>query len=524
MGIERAGRARDACGKMVLASLLFAAAGVSGAWAQGAGVPAAAGTADPSVWGVYAQLVGHEWRGWRDVSVQWSDDGAAIVETWKRNIESGERARELLQTMTIRPDGAGRLVATIESIEDWQDGTYTGRVRGDGSVAFRMRGRLLQDNETTVEMESPTVARFYGGWTAVQDMRAYAADSAREPSPAQWGAYAALAGRTWLISDTWGPMLVTVDWLVRGQLLVERIEWLDAGTSNSRETWVSPDGSGLLARDAMGGPMHYGTVSADGSVAFHTRNLFARGQDWKVYLRDGKPRYLGMGGVDVAYEEVGPERIKVLMAEATRAREERAAQARAEQREKSDRFLATMGALSGALSAAQEVASYNEAQSRAALDATLAEAGRAASPQAAAAPTASASAPASAPASATAPIPAARPAVDAGGQPLRFVMSIGMTNKPGDTVNPTCYSNLITRPGPPGWGTRGSASSEAYQQAKRTVDGYKAAFFAKCRAASQREIVSEGNFFWVWNEGPDDEARVRGHRAGNREDVTVTMD
>jgi hypothetical protein len=46
------------------------------------------------------------------------------------------------------------------------------------------------------------------------------------------------------------------------------------------------------------------------------------------------------------------------------------------------------------------------------------------------------------------------------GKPLRFVLDIGLLNKPGDTVNPTCYSNVITLPGPPGWGGGGDCDQQ----------------------------------------------------------------
>ena len=101
-------------------------------------------------------------------------------------------------------------------------------------------------------------------------------------------------------------------------------------------------------------------------------------------------------------------------------------------------------------------------------------------------------------------------------KPLRFVMDISLINKPGDTVNPTCYSNVITRPAPAGW--PGSAA-----QARQTVQELKAAFIAQCRARG-REITSDGNFHWSWNQYSGDEQRLGEARARYPEDVSVSLD
>ena len=39
-------------------------------------------------------------------------------------------------------------------------------------------------------------------------------------------------------------------------------------------------------------------------------------------------------------------------------------------------------------------------------------------------------------------------------KPLRFIVCAGMDPADGDTVNPTCYSNIISRLGPAGRGGR----------------------------------------------------------------------
>jgi hypothetical protein len=107
--------------------------------------------------------------------------------------------------------------------------------------------------------------------------------------------------------------------------------------------------------------------------------------------------------------------------------------------------------------------------------------------------------------------------------PLRFVMMIGLMNKPGDTVNPICYSNIVTRPGPPGWGAPGFLPSGSSEQARRTVESLRDQFVAKCRA-SGREITSLGNFDYHWNQSSGDEQRVADTGPRHAEDVLVRID
>jgi hypothetical protein len=110
------------------------------------------------------------------------------------------------------------------------------------------------------------------------------------------------------------------------------------------------------------------------------------------------------------------------------------------------------------------------------------------------------------------------------GAPMRFVLSIGLQPRNGDSVNPTCYSNVITRPGPSGWGQRGFLPPGSAQSAHATVQAFKPGFIAACRAASGRDITSEGNFHWTWNETRDGDEQIANTRAQYREDVTVDMD
>lgn len=112
-------------------------------------------------------------------------------------------------------------------------------------------------------------------------------------------------------------------------------------------------------------------------------------------------------------------------------------------------------------------------------------------------------------------------AAQQGGKPLRFVLWVPMQPRVGDTSNPSCYSNVITRPGPSGWGAENPAHGVP-EQAIAIIDGVSDAFVAKCRAASGREVA--GGVRHERNQSADDEARVDRTHAVGANDVTVQMD
>lgn len=203
---------------------------------------------------------------------------------------------------------------------------------------------------------------------------------------------------------------------------------------------------------------------------------------------------------------------------------------RQRQKERSDRLNQALGAAYNGLRAAEEVATENEAASRAQLDATLAQA-------ASHATQAPSSQPEAAPGRGVGieigvhdqnKVDATRGAEEraAAAAPLRFVLSIGLQPRDGDTTNPTCYSTVVTRGAPgPDWGT-GQMSSDyrtTYANAKAEVDAMRSSFIAACRSASGRDVTSEGNFHWTWNETRDGEAQIANTHAQYREDVTVSL-
>lgn len=262
-------------------------------------------------------------------------------------------------------------------------------------------------------------------------------------------------------------------------------------------------------------------------------------------------------GYEVSYKEY-----KALVdAEVERAQElER--QKKVAKAERWDRINSAMGAVNGALGAASEVTSAYREQTSAELDATLQSAARQAEYERAAQQQTAASAEtqrqaelarqanqgqeeeatrlaeqrrqqkqqraAAEQAAASSSGVSGRSMGDAdsgageGAKPLRFVLWIGLEPRHGDTHNPTCYSNVITRPGPPGWGEPGFLPPGSASQANQTIESLKAAFIAKCRATSGRETLSEGNFGSQWNQLQSVEVDNIGARF--QEDVNVQMD
>jgi hypothetical protein len=221
---------------------------------------------------------------------------------------------------------------------------------------------------------------------------------------------------------------------------------------------------------------------------------------------------------------------------ARRQAQDAAAEEKRRSSERVQSFNRLMGNVSNALAEA-DTGSYAEAQAN--LDATVAniqyaaaverqqqQSTQQASPQPARAP----QPPQAQVAAASPPSPPLSPssvqgesaAVAAPGQPLRFIMSIGMRNLPGDKVNSTCYSNVVTRDGPPGWGGTGFLPAGSGEQARQTVEGLKAQFIAACQAGG-RQISSAGNFNWVWNQRPGDEQEFASARAKYSEDVSVSV-
>jgi hypothetical protein len=138
-----------------------------------------------------------------------------------------------------------------------------------------------------------------------------------------------------------------------------------------------------------------------------------------------------------------------------------------------------MHRLNGALNESLAVATKEEAQSRARLEATLA--GADGQPQAAAT---SGSKPSTAVAGA-----AAEPPTPGGAMTFMLLLSLDQII---NNMNGSCYSNLVTIPGPPGWPVLDHTND---QEAAELVAAYIPAFEAKCRQAGS----FRGSATYLWN-------------------------
>jgi hypothetical protein len=294
---------------------------------------------------------------------------------------------------------------------------------------------------------------------------------------------------------------------------VGRERWESLGPTGYRVTTETNAGRGwVLGGDSMW------QLSTSDALAGAAQSAALMAQMYRNKKATAEIKAQMQGGMTDAEFDKHIADLEILNQERREAR-------RARKAASSARWNQALGALYNGLSAANEIASESEAQSRAALEATLAQAAYQSRPS----PVGDAGAPVARTAAATTPLDrspnsdAAHPGAAAQpAKPLRFVLDISLVNKPGDTVNPTCYSNVITVPGPPGWGGTGFLPEGSAAQARQAVEDWKGRFLQACRS-SGREIAGEGNFHWTWNESRDGDQQVDNAHARYREDVSVNL-
>jgi hypothetical protein len=322
---------------------------------------------------------------------------------------------------------------------------------------------------------------------------------------AAWGIYDDLVGKTWLIVDksAFNSFYIVRFRREQDQLVGDNTLYTVAGESamelHSRSVIHRlPDGR-LQGEDKK----TFGVVASDGSIVFSTRSAFGREKVVSTIRRvDGQ--VVGVFAAEpkrpFVYNKITDDEIPDLVAQWNERRESRNRERAAARQARWDQFNAVLEGVTATLS---EIQNVTHAQALAS--------GSRLSP---------AAAPATAGNAGTTSPAAAR---QAPGQPLRFVLDISLANKPGDAVNPTCYSNVITRSGPSGWGAAGTMPPASMGQAKATVESFKARFIAACRR-SGRDITSEGDFHWTWNETPGAEDALAGTGPRYPEDVLVSVD
>ena len=445
------------------------------------------------------------------VSVSMSPEGAV---TFRRSRRAANGEWVAQAPVEHRIDEAA---ATVVHLENGQAVRWTRVTRDgyryethDGSYAFA--GKLLGIVRPGGKIEQ------YLWSPPQQPVARLASQEAIASTPphllARWGDGAGMMGKAYVNYNPLTLLLVTDT--------VAHYDWLVPGVS-ARTSSVGPDGKRRLGGELrwneqagridvyneFGHLIGHASVESDGSLRYVYPNTETRVRalpDGRVETSWSGPS-IGAGrsvlfpntdeGLRLAWQALALDR---RAEEDARTAEHRAR--RAEANAKTERFMAAIGGMQQALTTAEEA--YDA--SRAAMDAPIAEspANTMAAPRPAATPTA----------------PASEPPP---GHALRFVLSIGLQVRSGDRVNPTCYSNVITRPGPPGWGQRGFLPPGSAQSAHDTVQSYKADFIASCQSASGRSVTSEGDFHWTWNETQDGDRQISNTRSQYPEDVTVSL-
>ncbi|WP_296282114.1 hypothetical protein [Pseudoxanthomonas sp.] len=326
---------------------------------------------------------------------------------------------------------------------------------------------------------------------------------------AVWGLYADLIGKTQTVGNPTDPIFAKVEFRLDKGRVLEKWTWYGAGAFGTSETYTIEQlgDTGQLRFTTSAGAKWVGAASADGSVQFSKSTIVGKSIQGYYSSAAGIERrtsYRGKTTIELLSPfDASRESHYIEMANANNAEEQRSKAEAAGQR------FQMVGALVN--SAAQSYAAYRtedagSTTSRVVMPASVTPPVDSISAQAGGAHD-----------HATNGSGSRAPSTD-----LRFVLSIGMEPMAGDRVNPTCYSNLISRPGPPGWGN-GDLPSGSARQAHDTVKAFKASFINQCRATG-RKVASEGNFQWVWNERKIDEAQLREVRPRYKEDVLVQMD
>lgn len=483
---------------------------------EGRALDASPGTAtNPALWGIYAEIADRTWTGEHgSVSWAWAADGTLVQSDagWTSVIRLGAQPGQLVQE-------SGALY------------TYDGYVAADGSVLWLRRGpfktpmRLsLKDGRVVAEsvkiddarqVVDVTRARTYGPVARAASAPAPAAPAAAPSAPA------APAGTQVVATVSPTPMPSTSP---------------PPAPKSAPRTLSQADLARLRERMQGDRARRAQALTQERAAAEQLRQQMEQIQQMATFEEeawDEEPAAPAPNLAEVFLTTLGNEMAKnqaereaqdafirdlqrqQAAAAERRQREEQRRRADAERARQPQYAQAPTPAARAMPDAAEQArqaqaaARYRELAAQAAAERQRLQQVRA--QQQTAAPTTTSSGSAAGNASATAAV-----------KPLRFILTIGLLNKPGDAVNPTCYSNVITRPGPPGWGAPGFLPPGSGEQARAAVYALKDAFISRCRA-SGREITSDGNFNYVWNQTSGDEQTLQGVRARFREDVSVSL-
>ena len=332
---------------------------------QGPGTDPAIAVAEPGSplaadWGVYASIVGKEWRGASNVSIRWTKPGEELVETWTYGAERGSQAGQQQLVVTIRRgETPGSLVLNLDR-EVHETRMLTGKIREDGSIQLLKPGFLLDQRLWTMSQPSPSRLKHFlvpPGNTLRTTLYLAGSNDAPldggQPPGANWGGYADLAGKHWRLVDDKMKRLVSFDWIVPGDAMYVRTHDLADDRLEIYHVARSPETGALYAEPSRWGSWKADvTLDGDRSITLESKGLlgwrmsFARTADGGFEYSDSV--YTG------SMVMVGNDDVPRLIAAAKEARAQRVREERQSERERREAFNTALTVVNSALVATNE--------------------------------------------------------------------------------------------------------------------------------------------------------------------------
>lgn len=332
---------------------------------QGPGADPAIAVAEPvsplaADWGVYASIVGKEWRGASNVSIRWTKPGEELVETWTYGAERGTYAGQQQLVVTVRRgEKPGSLILNLDR-EVHETRMLTGKIREDGSIQLLKPGFLLDQRLWIMSQPSPSRLKHFlvpPGNTLRTTMYLAGSDDAPldggQPPGASWGAYADLAGKHWRLVDDKMKRLVSFDWIVPGDVMYVRTHDLADDRLEIYHVARSPETGALYAEPSRWGSWKADvTLDGDRLITMETkgilgwRNSFARTADGGFEYSDNV--YTGRMVM------VGNDEVPRLIAAAKGDKAQREREERQRARERQEAFGTALAVANSALAATNE--------------------------------------------------------------------------------------------------------------------------------------------------------------------------
>ncbi len=332
---------------------------------QGQGTAPAVAAAEPASplaadWGVYASIVGKDWRGASNVSIRWTKPGEELVETWTYGAERGDYAGKQQLVATIRRgEKPGSLVLSLDR-EVAETRTLTGKIRADGSIQLLKPGLILDQRLFTMSLSSPSrLEHFFvppGNSTRTTLYLAGSDDAPRGDGrrPGEtWGAYADLAGKHWRLIDDKFTRLLSFDWIVPGDAMYVRTHNLADDRVETHHVARSPGTGKLYAEPSQWGSWKADvTLDGDRSITLETKGLFG----WRMSFArtaDGGFEYSD-GAYTGSMVMVSNDETPRLIAAAKEAKAQREHEERQRKRERREAFNTALTVVNSALVATNE--------------------------------------------------------------------------------------------------------------------------------------------------------------------------